>query len=102
VNHSLSEVAIFLHHSSSTLSREWDTYPVNSKTRLTYTITEKLDNIQGRVRRVYQRNGFGVRGQSAVCLRLGRQLSSAPAQGVVGKVMLTLILSRSGSSTQQR
>jgi hypothetical protein len=34
-----------------------------------------------RVRRMYQSNGFGVRGQSAVCLRLGRHLSSAPAQG---------------------
>ena len=40
-----------------------------------------------RVRRMYQSNGFGVRGQSSVCLRLGRHLSSAPAQGgpVVGE-----------------
>ena len=29
---------------------------------------------------MYQISGFGVRGQSAVCLRLGRQLSSVPAR----------------------
>jgi hypothetical protein len=39
-----------------------------------------------RVRRMYQSNGFGVRGQSSVCLRLGRHLSSVPAQaGPVGE-----------------
>jgi hypothetical protein len=45
-----------------------------------------FDNHKHVVCRVYQSNGFGVRGQSAVCLRLGRQLSSVPARQGPGGV----------------